>query len=84
MNAASSNADGRRRPGMAATRSAGWPIFGRPRQLLPPSPSDFGKHVAALGQLLARTQDHNYAQSRLAQYRQIAERKSGRSHLKSK
>ena len=60
------------------------PIFGRPRQLLPPSPSDFGKHVAALGQLLARTQDRNYAQSRLAQYRQIAERKSGRSHLKSK
>jgi hypothetical protein len=60
------------------------PIFGRPRQLLPPSPSDFGKHVAALGQLLARTQDRNYAQARLAHYRQIAERKSGRSHLKSK
>jgi hypothetical protein len=60
------------------------PIFGRPRKLLPPSPSDFGKHVAALGQLLARTQDRNYAQARIAHYRQIAERKSGRSHLKGR
>jgi hypothetical protein len=60
------------------------PIFGRPRELPPDSPADFGKHVAALGQLLARTQDRHYAQARLAHYRQIAERKSGRSHLKSK
>jgi len=60
------------------------PIFGRPRELRPPSPSDFGKHVAALGQLLARANDRHYAQARLAQYRQIAERKSGRSHLKAK
>ena len=60
------------------------PIFGRPRELPPDSPADFGKHVAALGQLLARTQDRHYAQARLAHYRQIAERKSGKSHLKSK
>jgi hypothetical protein len=60
------------------------PIFGRPRELRPQSPTDFGKHVAALGQLLARTKDRNYAQARLAHYRQLAERKSGRSHLKSK
>jgi hypothetical protein len=59
------------------------PIFGRPK-LRPPSLSDFGKHVAALGQLLARANDRHYAQARLAQYRQIAERKSGRSHLKAK
>jgi hypothetical protein len=60
------------------------PIFGRPRDLPSESTADFGKHVAALGQLLARTKDRNYAQARLAQYRQLAERKSGRSHLKAK
>jgi hypothetical protein len=60
------------------------PIFGRPRELPAESPSDFGKHVAALGQLLARTKDQNYAQARLAHYREIAERKSGRSHAKGK
>jgi len=59
-------------------------IFGRPRDLPGDSPSDFGKHVAALGKLLAATKDRNYAQSRLAQYRQFAERRSGRSHLKNK
>src|SRR5256885_9499747 len=42
-------------------------IFGRPRDLPGDSPSDFGKHVAALGKLLARTKDRNYAQARLAQ-----------------
>ena len=60
------------------------PIFGRPRELRPEAPTDFGKHVAALGQLLARSKDHNYAQARIAHYRQIAERKSGRSHLRNK
>jgi len=63
---------------------ARWPIFGRPRELPADSPSDFGKHVAALGKLLARTKDRNYAHARLVQYRQIAERRSGRSHLKTK
>ena len=60
------------------------PIFGRPRELPAESPADFGKHVAALGKLLARTRDRNYAQARIAQYRQVAERRSGRSHLKNK
>jgi hypothetical protein len=59
-------------------------IFGRPHDLPGDSPSDFGKHVSALGKLLARTKDRNYAQARLAQYRQVAERRSGRSHLKNK
>jgi hypothetical protein len=59
-------------------------IFGRPRELPADSPADFGKHVTALGKLLARTKDRNYAQARISQYRQIAERRSGRSHLKSK
>jgi len=60
------------------------PIFGRPRELPADSPSDFGKHVAALGKLLAAAKDRNYAHARLAQYRQIAERRSGRSHLRNK
>jgi hypothetical protein len=60
------------------------PIFGRPRELPADSPSDFGKHVAALGKLLSQTKDRNYAHARLAQYRQIAERRSGRSHLRNK
>ncbi len=49
---------------------ARWPIFGRP--LVPPAPpaSDFGKHVTALGQLLARTRDRDYAHARLAQWRE--------------
>ena len=37
--------------------------------------SKLGKHVAALGKLLARTKDRNYAHARLAQYRQVAERR---------
>jgi hypothetical protein len=48
------------------------PIFGRPRDLPGDSTADFGKHVAALGKLLAATKDRNYAQARLNQYRQVA------------
>jgi hypothetical protein len=60
------------------------PIFGRPRELPVEPAADFGKHVTALGELLARSQDQNYAQSRLHQYRELAKRDSGKSHLKSK
>lgn len=60
------------------------PIFGRPRELPSEPAADFGKHVAALGELLARTKDRNYALSRLEQYRQMGKRDSGKSHLKSK
>ena len=60
------------------------PIFGRPRELPADSPADFGKHIEALGKLLARTKDRTYAQARLAQYRQIGQRRSGKSHLKGK
>lgn len=45
-----------------------WTVFGRPRQLPRPPVSDFGHHVHALGELLARTQDQAYAQKRLAEY----------------
>jgi hypothetical protein len=46
-----------------------WTVFGRPRELPRPPVSDFGHHVEALGELLARTQDQAYAQHRLAEYR---------------
>ncbi len=36
---------------------ARWPIFGRPKQPPPESTADFAKHVAAVGQLLARTKE---------------------------
>lgn len=44
---------------------ARWPIFGRPR----PQPAevlvDFGKHVAAVGELLRRSKDRDYALAQL-------------------
>jgi hypothetical protein len=63
---------------------ARFPIFGRPRDLPGEPAADFGKHVAALGELLARSQDRHYAQARLAHYRELAKRDSGKSHLKTK
>jgi hypothetical protein len=56
------------------------PIFGRAKELPVETTADFGKHVAALGELLARTKDQQYAAQRLAQYRQLGQRKSGKSH----
>jgi hypothetical protein len=49
-----------------------WTVFGRPRQLPRPPVSDFGHHVDALGELLAKTQNYTYAQTRLAEYRRQA------------
>ena len=47
---------------------ARWPIFGRPQVPATAPASDFGKHVTALGQLLARTRNREYALARLAQW----------------
>ncbi|MEX2113023.1 MAG: hypothetical protein WD845_07540 [Pirellulales bacterium] len=44
---------------------ASWPIFGRPRTPPDESISDFGKHVAAVSQLMQRTRDRDYARSQL-------------------
>lgn len=46
-----------------------YPIFGRPRQSEPPGHGDFGRHIAAMGELIERTNDRAYAETRLAQYR---------------
>lgn len=53
---------------------AGAPQFGHPRELPAPPLADFGRHVAALGMLLARSQDRQYAAQRLTHYHQTAER----------
>jgi len=45
---------------------ARWPIFGRPRTPPGKSLSDFGKHVEAVGRLLRRAGDRNYALEKLA------------------
>jgi hypothetical protein len=47
-----------------------FPIFGRPRGLPPEPICDFGKHVDAMGQLLRRAGDPQYAADRVAQYQQ--------------
>lgn len=55
-------------------------IFGRPRRLVEDSPTDFGKHVYALGKLMQQSKDQNYAYARLQQYRQHGKRDSGQTH----
>jgi hypothetical protein len=52
---------------------ARFPIFGRPLEPEPAGLSDFGKHLEAVGQWLARSRDHEYAATRLAHYQQIKE-----------
>jgi len=52
---------------------ARFPIFGRPVEPEPAGLSDFGKHIEAVGQWLARSRDHQYAANRLAHYQQIKE-----------
>lgn len=47
-----------------------WPIFGRPLDPEPPPPSDFGRHVEALGELLERSGDAGFAAARLAHCRE--------------
>ncbi|MEK6246616.1 MAG: hypothetical protein N2C12_00455, partial [Planctomycetales bacterium] len=47
-----------------------WPIFGRPRIADSKSVSDFGKHVDALGELLEKTGDQQFARLRVEEYYQ--------------
>ncbi|HXT57760.1 MAG TPA: hypothetical protein VN699_03955 [Pirellulales bacterium] len=61
--------------------AARFPIFGRPRELPPPALSDFGKHISALGQMLQRTGDREYALGRVLHYQQHVRREPGRPPL---
>jgi hypothetical protein len=45
-----------------------FPIFGLAHTLRPPATSDFGKHVEALGKLMAATGDEGYARRKLTEY----------------
>ncbi len=58
-----------------------FPIFGRARRLPQAAVSDFGRHIAALGELLQQTREVGYASSRLAHYQQYVRRDSGKSHV---
>ena len=53
---------------------AWWPIFGRPRSLRAPPRSDFRKHIAALGKMLRKTGDEEYATKQIEHYRQHVRR----------
>lgn len=48
-----------------------FPIFGRPRKLSSDTPSNFGKHIAAMGELLALTRDREAALAKIKQYRNL-------------
>jgi len=52
-----------------------WPIFGRPREPQRDSNLDFSKHLAALANLLRRTNNQEYARQRLAQYQAVCREK---------
>jgi len=47
-----------------------WPIFGRASEPQPRPPSDFARHVEALGELLERTGDADFAAARIAHCRE--------------
>jgi hypothetical protein len=49
---------------------ARWPIFGRPREPEREAVADFGKHIDALAELLARSRDRSHALARLLHYQQ--------------
>ncbi len=49
-----------------------FPIFGRPKRLPARDNSDFGRHITALGYLLSKTNDQQFARMQIAQYHQLA------------
>lgn len=51
-----------------------FPIFGRPKALPDTQPSEFTQHVDALGELLRRTRDQDYAQKQVEHYYAITRR----------
>lgn len=61
-----------------------FPIFGRPRTLPGEARSNFGQHVAALGELFQKTKDKYFAESRIRLYQTHAKRTSGEAHRTAK
>jgi hypothetical protein len=52
-----------------------FPIFGKPRDVVEGTTSDFGKHIRAQGELLAQVNDRHEALRHIQQYRQLSEQK---------
>jgi hypothetical protein len=48
-----------------------FPVFGRAKRLPARDNSDFGRHITALGELLARTGDEDFARRQIAQCQQL-------------
>lgn len=57
-----------------------FPIFGRPQGEQAGGASDFGRHVAAVGELLTRANSQQYVLERLRHYHQHVRSESGASH----
>lgn len=55
-------------------------MFGRPRDPPMENPADFGRHVTALGELMASTGNLAMAEQRINDYVRQAKRASGKSH----
>lgn len=53
-----------------------FPIFGRPSRLKEREKSDFGQHVEAVGNLLARTRSEDFARERISDYFKIVRKES--------
>ncbi|MEY4568144.1 MAG: hypothetical protein RLY14_3114, partial [Planctomycetota bacterium] len=53
-----------------------FPIFGRPGRLKDREKSDFGQHVEAVGNLLARTGNEDFARERISDYFKIVRKES--------
>jgi len=47
---------------------AAFPIFGRPKRLRQDSNTDFGQHITAVGKMLERTGDADFATRTIAEY----------------
>ena len=57
-----------------------FPNFGRARSLPQQSPSDFGQHINAVGELLSHTKSQSYVTEQLQNYHLVVKRESGISH----
>jgi len=56
-----------------------YPIFGNPRVLRPATRTDFGQHVKAVGELMAKSQNTQYAQRQIEAYQQQVPKQTPRS-----
>lgn len=55
-----------------------FPIFGRPRSEEGDRPTDFGKHVEAVAELLAATRDREYATRQIQRYHEQVKRETSK------